>query len=523
MNNNSRTYNTIVNFIANVLYQIFILIMTFLSRRVFIKSLGVDYLGIGGLFSNLLQILALAELGVGSAISFCMYKEIAVGNKKKLKELNTYFKKIYNRIAMIVLTLGLAFLPFLKYIINVENEIENVEIYYLIFLLNTVFSYFFAYKTTIVSVDQNGYKLKKVDVCTNIISYLLQIFVLLYWKNYLIYLVVQVLSTLLSNYIKSKMAEKWYPFIKDEGELEESEKNEVWKNIKSMIFYKFGGVILNGTDNILTSIMVSTTMVGVYSNYTMIYNKIMSFIDLIYSSIQPSLGNLNVSSDTEKKYKTYKMINFISYWLITIATVGIFYIAEDVVIAMSGSTNYILDKCILLIGTINFYVKGNMTTNTTYRETTGIFRITKYSMLVCCILNLVLSVILGTNYGLFGILLATVIARLCTNFWYEPFLLYRKIFCHSPIIYFKEYFFRLFVCILIMVTLSPIISLITVNSLYIRIIIKTFICFIFTNIILFVVFIKKEETSFIINKIKEIWINLVSLIARKLTINTKKD
>ena len=292
MNKNSRTKNSMINVTVSVIYQIFMLLITFITRRVFIENLGVDYLGIGGLFSNLLEILALAELGIGGAISFSMYKEIAENNQEKLKALNTYYKSLYNRIAIIVLIIGLSLLPFLKYLINLENEVQNVEVYYLIYLFNAVFSYLFVYKTTIVTADQKEYKLKAISCAFEILKAALQIISLIVFKNFLLYLFIQVFCTLLGNFIKSKMAEKWYPFIKENKELDKIEKNNVWSNIKSMFFYKFGGVALNNTMNLLISVLVNTTMVGYYSNYTMIYNKINSFITLFFSSILASVGNV---------------------------------------------------------------------------------------------------------------------------------------------------------------------------------------------------------------------------------------
>jgi len=521
MNKNSRTKNSIVNLCFNIFYQAFIILMTFLSRRVFIECLNIDYLGISGLFSNLLQLLSLAELGISGAISFSMYKEIAEGNKKKLQALSSYYKKLYNRIAMIILIMGLSFFPFLKYLINMENEIPHIEIYYLIFLLDTVFSYLFIYKTTIVYADQNAYKLKKITIITDLIRYLSQIAALLVLKNYFIYLIIQITCTFLSNFIKSKMAEKWYPFIKEKEELPDEEKKELWKNIKAMVYYKFGGVLLNNTDNILISVLVGTTMVGIYSNYTMIYNKLVGIINLVFSSIQASIGNLNVKADSKKKYETYQLLNLISFWLFAIATIGIFYVAEDIIVAMTGSKNFILDKSILFVGAVNFYIQGGMTVNTMFRETTGIFKITKYSMLICTILNIIFSIIFGNKFGLFGILFATLFARLLTNVWYEPYLLYKKIFKKKPSTYYIELISRILLIIGIIVVLNPVVSLVTTSNLYLKILLKIILCFVLPNIILLIVFWKTTEFKYLLNRIHFIYHKIMDWMKGILKINKK--
>lgn len=511
MNQKTRTENSTINLIVNISYQVFMLLITFVTRRIFIENLGIDFLGIGGLFSNLLEILALAELGIGSAISFSMYKEIAENNQEKLQALNTYYKILYNRIAITVLLIGLALLPFLKYLIKLENEIPNIESYYLIYLLNTVFSYLFVYKTTIVTADQKEYKLKLISCGTEIVKALLQIISLVIFKNFLFYLLIQICCTLLGNFIKSRLAEKWYPFIKGNKGLSEKEKQNVWDNIKAMFMYKFGGVVLNNTTNILISVLVNTTMVGFYSNYTMIYNKILGFISLFFSSVLASIGNLNVTSTKEKKYSIYKTLNFVSFWLFAFASIGIYFLAEDVIIAMSGSGEFLLDKSILIVSLINFYVQGILYPNLTFRQTTGLFKMAKYSMLISAILNLVLGIVLGNLFGLFGILLAVVLARVLTNVWYEPYLLYKKFFDKKSLKYFINELKKIIICILIIGLMSPLLNSITIGHLYTRIIVKFILCCFIPNCILLILFHKTEEFQYLLEKVRKILLEKLNL------------
>lgn len=518
MNKKSRTYNSIVNLSVNVLYQIFVLIVSYLIRRIFIEILGVNYLGISSLFSNILEILALAELGISSAISFSMYKEITENNKEKLQALNTYYKSLYNKIALIVLSVGLALLPFLKYLIKIEEDIPNIQIFYLMYLFNTVFSYLFVYKTTIVIADQNGYKLKIIGSVIEVVKYILQIYVLIEFKDYFLFLLVQIVLTIMSNIIKNCVSTKWYPFIKEKKELDDKDKKDLWTSIKAMFYYKFGGVILNNTDNILTSILVSTTAVGYYSNYTMIYNKLISCINLFFNSLLPSIGNLNASVDNEKKYNLFKLISLLSYWTFSIACIGAFFIAEDVVVAMSGAHDFLLGKNILIITVINFYLLGVLNPNYIFRQTTGLFKMAKYSMLICALLNIILSVILGNFYGLFGILLATIISRLVTNIWYEPYILYKKIFGQNVFKYYKEQLIRITLLVLLIIGMIPILSIVNISNLYIKILIKSIICFIIPNIIFFLYYRKTDEVTYIKEKI----VNIISSTKEKLQKRTLK-
>lgn len=505
MNQNSRTKNSVINIIVSFGYQLFIVLMTFLTRRIFIETLGIEYLGISGLFTNIIEILSLAELGIGSAMSFCMYKEIANNNKEKLKALSTYFKTLYNRIAIIVLVIGLALMPFLKYLIKIEAEIPNIELCYLISLINTVLSYLFVYKTTIVYADQNDYKLKVVSSLVEILKYILQIVALVVLRNYLLFLLVQIICSLVNNFARSKLAEKMYPFIREKKELEINEKKEVWDNIKPMFTYKLAGVALNNTDNILTSLLVSTTMVGIYSNYTMIFNKIYMFISLFFSSIVASVGNLNVTSNDEKKYSIYRILNFLSFWMYCFAVVGIFFLAEEIILMMSGTGLFVLQESILIISLINFYMRGMIDSTGIFRQTTGLFRMTQKFVILCAVLNLILSIILGKFFGLFGILLATCFARMFSTWWYEPYILYKNFFKKSPIEYFKTQGIRVLICIIIIIFMYPIMNNITLPNLYLRIAIKFIICCIIPNIILFLLYRDREEFQFLYIKIKSIF------------------
>lgn len=504
MNSNTRTQNSIINFGVNIIYQFLIILISFITRRIFIETLGMEYLGISGLFSNILGILTLAELGIGSAMSFSMYKYIAKKDYGKLQALNSYYKTLYNRIALTVLIIGLALLPFLKYIVNIESDINNIEIYYLISLLNSVFSYLFVYKTTIVNADQSGYKLKIINIAFEFLKAFLQIISLVVFRNYILFLLVQVIITLVSNFVKSSITGNLYPFINEKAELEVEEKKNIWINIKSMFYYKVGGVLMDSTDNVLISILINTTTVGIYSNYTMIINKIGAIIALLFDSIIASIGNLNATTSKSKQYSMHKLLDLMASIFYTIASVGIYHLMEDVITAISGTNIFLLDKSILILSVISFYITGIIRPNYMYRNTSGLFKLGKNAMLICSILNIVLSIVLGNMYGLFGIILATILSRLFTNVWYEPFLLYKCFFDKSPKRYYMNQIYKIILCILMTLLLIPVMNLIVIENLYVRILIKSITCIVFCSFILFNVYRKNPEFKILITKIYEI-------------------
>ncbi|MBQ9314470.1 MAG: hypothetical protein IJ220_05690 [Clostridia bacterium] len=325
MNNHSRTKNTIFNFIGNSLYQIIIIVLTFITRRVFIKTLGVEYLGISGLFTNILSVLSLADLGIGSAIYYSMYKAVAEKDEDKLAALTNYYRTMYNKIALIVFIIGISFMPFLRYIINLEKDIPHIELYYFISILSTVFSYLFVYKTSVLYADQSEYKLKGLFIIIQLIKSIGGILIIYFTMNFIFYISFNAIMGIIGNLICSKYAEKQYPFINKKVSLDEKEKKGIWENIGAMFLYKFSSIILNNTDNIIISILVGTNMVGYYSNYTMIYNKIFGITDIFFNSFKSSVGNMNNNSTKEKKYQMFKVISLLSFWVFSFACIGIFF------------------------------------------------------------------------------------------------------------------------------------------------------------------------------------------------------
>ena len=308
-----RTQKSTFNLISSVASQFLAIILSFVSRSVFIYTLDARYLGINGLFTNIISLLSLAELGISTALIFSMYEPLAHNNKKKLAALTRFYKKLYTIIGIVITILGLSLFPFLDFFINLDVGIPNVKYYYLLFLLQSVCSYFMVYKTSIMIADQKNYILTRNTMLCNICATFTQIVVLLLWKNYAIYLVVIVAFNILGNFYNSRVAEKQYPYINDNEELENTEKRVIWDNIKSMFMYKLGGVILNNTDNILISKLVGTLEVGIYSNYSLILQKISNLTSLVFTSLQASLGNLNVDASPQKKKEMFDILSLMSF------------------------------------------------------------------------------------------------------------------------------------------------------------------------------------------------------------------
>lgn len=496
----SRTKNSAINIIMNLLNQFTNLILSFISRTIFIRVLGVELLGINGLFSDVLNLLSMADLGFNTAMIYSFYKPIAENNIKKISALTNFYKKVYRFIAINITIIGLLITPFINIFVNTENEIPFLKEYYLISLVGVVVSYLFVYKTSIIIADQRNYIIAKITIIVNFIKVLLQIIILIFWKNYILFLSANILANFFINYIASKKAVKLYPHINKNEILKKEEKKEIYINIKSVFIYKLSSLLINTTDNIIISVIVGTVTVGFYSNYLLIINKVLSIIQVIFSSLTASIGNIIIKENSEKRYEIFKITQSISCIICGITVTCFCILINDFVGVWLGK-EYIFNYTVIIAITLNLYLSCILQPLWTYREASGLYVKTKYIMIVTAIINLILSIVLGKIMGLAGILFASAISRLTTYFWYEPFLLFKEYF-NKPI---KKFYLPIILNFIIVIfsilLINMLLSRINVAS-WLSIIIKGIICLSLSCIIFFLAYFRSEAFKQIIYKIK---------------------
>lgn len=453
MKSESRKLNSIRNIIFGYGNQILTLFLSFIGRTVFIKVLGEDYLGINGLFSDVLMMLSMADLGFGTAMVYSFYKPVAEHDEKRIAALIHFYKKIYNFIAVVVAVVGVMLVPFLKYLVNLDQGIPYLKIYYLFFLANTVISYLFVYKTSIINASQKNYLISQYQAIVNVVKTVVQIVVLLMFHNYFAYLFINIAATLANNLIASHKADQLYPEIRaGHEELDVESKKSIFENMKSIFLYKVSGVLLNGTDNTLISIIVGTVWVGIYSNYNMIISAVNNFINTLFSSVTASIGNVIVTEKPEKRFEVFKIMQTISLITASSTVVIMYSLMNDFIFVWLGE-KFVLSNEVLIAIMCNFYLGNVLRPIWSYREATGLYMQTKYIMLIAAAVNLVLSIGLGNLFGLSGILFASAIARLSTYFWYEPKLLFKNYFEENV----RGFYFSIVKNLLLVVVLSIVI------------------------------------------------------------------
>lgn len=482
MNTLSRSYNSIRNIVIGFATQIMTFLLSFILRTFFIYYFGKELLGVNGLYSNILTILSLAELGLGTVMIYSLYKPIKEQDQLKITQLLYYFKKLYHFIALVMLVVGLLCLPILPYFIVSDLNIADLRVYYVLFLLNTVCSYFNIYKTALINADQKQYLIKNVTMLVFVITSLVQIGIAFYFQDYRLYLMSAILSTLTTNYILGKVADKRYPFIKQKvEELSKEEKTTIFANMKSMFLYKIGVVIMNNTDNILISKLVGTVWVGLYSNYGLFVNMVNSFINTFLNAIFASLGNLNAGENQKRKYEIFEMLLLLFHWLAAFCSICFIVLFNDTITLWIGK-EYLFDELVIFAIVFNFYLANIVNPVWMYRETTGLFHRIKYTMLISSIINLVLSIVLGKSYGIFGILMATAVSRLLTTIWYEPYVLFKDYFKIHPWKYYQRQLTYIIISVIGFITTRYAVSYIS-NVSFINLIVKLLICIILFNTI----------------------------------------
>ena len=504
-----RVDNFVRNTAVGIFMQLFSIILVFVNRTVFIKLLANDYLSINGLFSNILSTLSVIELGFGTALIYFMYKPVAEDNKEKIKIILKYYKRVYSIIGIIMITVGLLVIPFMSYIIKDAPVIsENLNLIYILFLINTSIGYFFSHKVAIINAYQKNYVISIYNQLFKWVQVILQVVFLLITKNYMVYLIIQLLCTLFNYICISVKANKMFPFIKEKTDkyLSVSERKDVGNKVKSLIFYRLNPAILNGSDNIILSSFVGIKYVGIYSNYYLITNYLTMFLNQITSSLESSIGNLNAISSKEKKEEIFYKVLFLCFFVFGISCVLLMALINDFINIWIGE-EYLFDNLIVFSILLYMYVNGVNFACYSFRTTTGLFEKAKLVPLFEVILNVGISIILAKYYGVAGVFLGTSIAKFLTFFWTDPKLLYNYLFEKKNMkLYFLKYLRYIFTVVVIGYIVCYLSSLVVVKNYFIWFV-KAIILGILTVFMFIISTYRTEEFKGMMDIIKDKFLN----------------
>ena len=423
-------------------------------QKIFIIKLGETLLGVNSTYSSILSVLSLAELGLGTAVNFSLYGPVARGDKETVKAYMQFYKKAYRVIALVVACVGLLLVPFLKFIIKDPVGIDsNADLinYYLIFLFNTVSSYFVAYKYSLPNAEQKNYIQSNVLTITKIATVLTQIVLLLLVPNFYLYLLAAAAIELIQKIFANAYLNRKYPLLKEKNvrKLTKEELSDIKKKTGALVCHKVGDAARLQTDSIIITGFINVTMSGYVDNYNKVINLIANFVNVIFNSVISSFGNLIATESGEKQYEMFRVYRFFASWIYGYASVGFFLLLTPLISWYYGD-RFALPAAVVGAILIDFYFKGERVVLSNYKTAAGVFEQDKFLPLIQGAVNLVLSIVLVQRIGLLGVYIGTIVSGLIANV-VRPVIIYRACFDRKADTYFYDAFRYIGVSILALV------------------------------------------------------------------------
>ena len=432
----SAAKNIAFGYIGNLTTQL----LGFILRTVFISYLGDTLNGINDLYTGILSVLSLAELGVGTALNYSLYGPVARKDYEKIKSYMQLYKKAYRVIGLVIAVIGLAISPFLPYLVKQPQgvSVRDLTLYYFIFLFNTVSTYFVAYKYSLAYAEQKNYIQTNTITITKMITVTLQIAVIVTTRNFYLYLLTAAAVELIQKIFISWYLNRLYPYLKDKNvkKLSKEETGEVVTKTKALVFHKVGDVARLQTDSMIISAFINVTLVGFVGNYNMILNSVANFVNIIFNSVLSSFGNLIATESKEKQYDVFKVYRFFACWIYGFSAVGFFLLLTPFIVIWQGNEKVLAASVVACI-LIDYYFKGDRIVLSNFKTAAGVFEQDKYLALIQGVVNLILSIVLVQKIGLVGIYIGTIISGLIANIT-KPFIIYRVCFEKSVKTYFLD-------------------------------------------------------------------------------------
>lgn len=500
--NQTRTKLSMKNAIIAIITNISTIGIGFIAQGIFVRTLGKEYLGINGLFSNIISMLGIVELGIGTTIIFHLYKPISLNDNTQIRKLMGFYKKSYRIIALVIAIIGLLIIPFLEIIVGENSIKESIYFIYLLFLIDIVCSYLLTYKRSILYANQQTYIVNIIHIGYLILMNVFQIIVLMTTKNYILYLQIKILFRIFENIIITIIANHKYPFIKGNinEKLDKNTIQDIIKKIKAMFFHKLGDFVVLGTNNIIISTFFGISTVGLYSNYNMIITALNNLLSQVYNSIVASVGNLLTEKNSEKSYETYKKMSFLNLY-ISIETATLFVCLITPFIEVWVGKEYILSVIVTISITVDFYILTLRNTMNTYKTAAGIFFEDRYIPIIVAIVNIIFSIMLAKIIGLPGVFIGTIISNLVYHFIGYPKYVYSTIFNRSGLEYIKSFVFNVVLFLSIMGSCFILTNSIKIDNVYLKLAVNLFITLSYTHIIMLILF--KNKFKRILKMIKK--------------------
>ena len=406
----NRTHNTMRNSIVGLFGQVVSLLLSFISRKVFIQYLGVEMLGLNSTFASILNTLALAEMGFQQVIVFHLYGILARDDREKINNLINIYKLVYRCIGCFFIVAALCCVPFLQIFLSDIEVTSSVRIFFIVQALTGASTYFLAYKRNVLYADQKSYISGLIDTVVNTIATLVSIAVAIFTKNYLLYMLVNLTKTYLSNILVHIACTKRYPYL-HKAKTDWKLLKEIVSSLRDVVLERLAVYIYGSTDNLIISMFISTIQVGFLTNYTMIVGHIKTLMRSLTAPLIPALGN-KVAMETggERQMETFRLLEQVYFWLTGLAIVPV-YVLADFFISIYLGAEFVLPRVILLLLCVDLYIHINQDSCLSFLTANGLFRKRRNISIGGAVINIVVSLLLMKPFGMAGILAGTAVSQ----------------------------------------------------------------------------------------------------------------
>lgn len=416
------------------------MLLQFCIRLTFLYYLTIEYVGLNGLFDNILSVLSLTELGIGPAIVCTLYGPLARNDIKAVQSIMKVFKRAYIIIGVLIIAIGFSISPWLYNFIKSPPNIPDLTWFYLFFVIDTGISYFYSYNRNLLIADQKQYIINNVRGLVQVVGGILQVVSLVLFQSFWSYILIRIGMTLTENIIVTRRTQRIYPYITESGiePLAPEIKGQIIGNVKALVLHKIGGIAVFSSANIILSKFVGLTAVGFFSNYYLLINAVMRLSDQVFNSLKASVGNLNALADNDRKLDVFHQLFFITGTLAYIISLNMYFFINPFIELWLGKA-YLLSNTIVLLMATNFYLTYMRKSALVFIDSMGLFIHNKFMPICEATLIISSGIFLVQRYEIIGILLAMILTTLCMPFIVEPYILFKHGLRGSIVTYYVTY------------------------------------------------------------------------------------
>ena len=431
---NMRTSNSIKNIIVSVILGLVVIVANFVMQRYFVQTLGVQLLGLNSLFTNIISMLSVAELGFGSAVIFHLYKPLHENDMSSVSSLMRFYKLSYRSIAAIIAVAAIILAPFIPGIAGNPSVSVNIYIIYGLFVINCILSYLMSYKRSLLYADQKNYIINIIHLSAIVIFNIVKVIALISTKSFYLFVTISIVMTLAENILINRIVNKKYTLTASPKPINKTIKKDIFKQIGGLFFHKIGAFVVMGTDNIIISVALGLQTLGLYSNYQLIQVAIQSLFSQISNAVRASIGNLLVDIGGKKSFTTFLRLQFANQ-VLSIISVSVFFVASRSLVRMWLGERFVLDTWVVVALSLSLYITLVRSVFGNFKEAAGIFYEDRLAPVVESLVNIVASLALVCIIGLPGVFLGTAISSMILHCYSYPKFVFKGLFHKS----YKEY------------------------------------------------------------------------------------